>query len=848
MRIINVTPKMDALLLGKQGENKSTKFLFDVSGWLEDYPGCSIGLNYRPAKSNVSYPCILMDENNGKKSWLITSSELVNDGDGLTELVCILDEVVEKDKRTWKTKVNKSLGGSGTAPDPWENWEDTFIELAERAEDAAEDAEEAKEAAEEAASIAAHAPIIQNGYWYEWDATTEQYVNTEVKAQGEDGDPGQDATPALITVDYSELTFPVAEGKLCYHSGLLYKANQAIATSEAWTAAHWTQTTIEAEQHALKTEITNASELLDDVTENYGSVEPWEPVTIDVSDKRELTRTNESIDSNINRDGSATTGYTSSDVTDCLSNVFICEKDKTYRLKVTNGNTPAQIAERATIVIASEYTSKNYKINEVFHKTNTSSAEDIFEFTPSVGGHVFFNLDANFQSISVDVEHGSSVEKTAIDKLMRDDVGMITSASGTDVDKVLSPKTVSNGKVTEWQFVEQAPVEPYGESSSWTPVTIDTTDYRQNIRISNETAGSNINRDGSSTTGYTSSSVTSSISNAFACEKGKKYRLTITNGNTPAQIADRATVIVATIYSSKNYKVAECFRSTNTSNAKDVVEFTPNYDGYVFFNLDANFQSISVDEEHNTNTDTTAIDKYARENISRYVINNEVIPDLTFESGTFDNLLEDVSGSGYRSQIITGVKDCAICIKVDPTFTVMFGNGIESLVTIHGSFVYHSTRDAVRFWVSDTVANSGLEVRIYKERGHRGIYDVIVAASDSSNHDKLIADIVCDGVNDEVDLQFAVNWNFYRKIGNSSRDATNVLLLPGNYAIDNFEIKETLHGDDTVAQYAVMVGNDSFSGSSGYYYSASIEGTSDQGHLGSGAVARLNVTNTAVAT
>lgn len=75
---------------------------------------------------------------------------------------------------------------------------------------------------------------------------------------GEDGNPGQDATPDLITVDYSDLTFPVAAGTMCYHSGLLYKANQAIATSEEWTAAHWTQTTIEAEHHALKTEINSA--------------------------------------------------------------------------------------------------------------------------------------------------------------------------------------------------------------------------------------------------------------------------------------------------------------------------------------------------------------------------------------------------------------------------------------------------------------------------------------------------------------------------------------------------------------------------------------------------------------
>ena len=257
MRIINVTPKMSALLLGKQGENKSTKFLFDVSDWLEEYPGCTITLVNRRPYESVSYPCVLTTEDDGKRGWVINSADLAKDGDGEAELKCTLDDMIEKDKRTWKTKIKKSLSGDGNAPEPWESLMDDIEGLVGDAQDAAEDAEAAKEAAEEAASIAAHAPIIQNGYWYEWDATTEQYVNTEVKAEGEDGDPGQDATPDLITEDYSDLTFPVAEGKLCYHSGLLYKANQPIQSSEEWTAAHWTQTTIEAEHHALKTEITN---------------------------------------------------------------------------------------------------------------------------------------------------------------------------------------------------------------------------------------------------------------------------------------------------------------------------------------------------------------------------------------------------------------------------------------------------------------------------------------------------------------------------------------------------------------------------------------------------------------
>ncbi len=249
MRIINVTPKMDALLLGKQGENKSTKFLFDVSGWLEDYPGCTITLVHRRPHESSSYPCVLTTEEDGRRSWVINSADLAKDGDGQAELKCTLGDVIEKDKRTWKTKIGKSLSGDGDAPEQWESLMDDIEALVGDAQDAAEDAETAKEAAEEAAGVAAHAPIIQNGYWYVWDATTEQYVNSGVKAQG------QDTTPALITADYSELTFPVAAGTMCSHNGLLYKANQTIATSEAWTAAHWTQTTIEAEQSTLKTKI-----------------------------------------------------------------------------------------------------------------------------------------------------------------------------------------------------------------------------------------------------------------------------------------------------------------------------------------------------------------------------------------------------------------------------------------------------------------------------------------------------------------------------------------------------------------------------------------------------------------
>lgn len=326
MRIINVVPEMDQLQMGKQGENKSTKFLFDVSDWLEKYPGCTITLVNRRPNENSSYPCVLTTEEDGRRGWVINSADLAIDGKGECELKCTLDDMIEKDKRTWKTKIKKSLSGDGNAPEPWESLMDDIEALVGDAQDAAEDAETAVE----------HYPKIEDGYWYVWDGTNEEWVNTGVQAQGPQGQTGQtgpagsdgadgddgadgvtftpsvdtdgyiswtndggkenpttrnirgpqgetgetgpagadgtDATPDLITSDYSDLTFPVAAGTMCYHSGVLYKANQNISTSEDWTAAHWTATTVEAELSAQKTEITNAQENINNTDSNLNSL------------------------------------------------------------------------------------------------------------------------------------------------------------------------------------------------------------------------------------------------------------------------------------------------------------------------------------------------------------------------------------------------------------------------------------------------------------------------------------------------------------------------------------------------------------------------------------------------
>ena len=47
--------------------------------------------------------------------------------------------------------------------------------------------------------------------------------------------------------DYSALTFPILEGTQCVMLGGYFYANQDIATTEAWTPAHWTQTSVAAQ-------------------------------------------------------------------------------------------------------------------------------------------------------------------------------------------------------------------------------------------------------------------------------------------------------------------------------------------------------------------------------------------------------------------------------------------------------------------------------------------------------------------------------------------------------------------------------------------------------------------------
>ena len=95
---------------------------------------------------------------------------------------------------------------------------------------------------------------------------------------GEKGDKGDRGDTVIIASKYSELTFPVAEGTYCLYNDVPYVANQAISTSEAWTAAHWDQVSFEDEIGELKNAINSLDETIhgkDESTQNVTSSLTW---------------------------------------------------------------------------------------------------------------------------------------------------------------------------------------------------------------------------------------------------------------------------------------------------------------------------------------------------------------------------------------------------------------------------------------------------------------------------------------------------------------------------------------------------------------------------------------------
>ena len=395
--------------LGFVGENEHTLVRFDCKKVFKDYPDAIPSLAVLPPKGD-DYPVVVTRDGDFVE-WTVTDSDLIYDGDGGIQLTFTDGTEIQKTYKC-KTVVHPSIGGNGTIPTPIENW-------VEQANEKLAAVEAATEAAESAAE---HMPYIgEDGYWYEWNGTV--YVKS-FKAQGEDGAPGQkgDKGDPGIPGDPTQLL-----------------DDDTPSSSKAYSSAK-----VEEELTDVKTAIDG---IHNGTTTPGGSINKLDPEAVETG-KQLKTDGTLSDNENYNCSGFievtqgktylAITGHGASDPTirnikDIYRAVFYNENkqflgagtknsDKTITIPST-GN-PAYV--RFSLAVSTGDWSRDLMAEFV------NQASDISEvFVPySEGGSSTMGLDAL-------AELGEE----------------ITTATASDEGKALSPKTVEDGKVVEWQFV-----------------------------------------------------------------------------------------------------------------------------------------------------------------------------------------------------------------------------------------------------------------------------------------------------------------------------------------------------------------------------------------------------------
>ena len=166
------------ICLGRIGENLHTVVSFEESGsFLAMYPNASVHvLNKRP-DDPAAYPVdpYFVRIEDGKVVWDVQSSDLAQKGCGQCELLFVEDQVVAKSV-IYMTEILSALDATENPPEPWEDWVRRLINASE------------------------HGPYIQDGTWWVWDYSREEYVDTETPARGPQGEQGiQGETGTSIT-------------------------------------------------------------------------------------------------------------------------------------------------------------------------------------------------------------------------------------------------------------------------------------------------------------------------------------------------------------------------------------------------------------------------------------------------------------------------------------------------------------------------------------------------------------------------------------------------------------------------------------------------------------------------
>ena len=94
MRIINAIVN-EPIVIGKQGENKATDVIFDISGFIEFYGNGTAELWHKRNGDVNAYLCNII-QNGDNVIWEIGCNDTANAGYGKCQLVYKVDDIIVK--------------------------------------------------------------------------------------------------------------------------------------------------------------------------------------------------------------------------------------------------------------------------------------------------------------------------------------------------------------------------------------------------------------------------------------------------------------------------------------------------------------------------------------------------------------------------------------------------------------------------------------------------------------------------------------------------------------------------------------------------------------------------------
>lgn len=189
--------KLVRLDLGRRGENKARTIEIDMTAWLEEFPGSSVGVMIKRPDETTFYPAAL-DRDGNIIRWTITRADVDKVGIGEAQIILSNTDDVELRSRVVPTKIEDSMSGTvGSAPSTYSNFVNQVIQAADRAE----------------AAVDKMPSISANGTWNVWDPVSGTYKDSGKPTRGPQGAAGGYYVPnvsssGLLVFSPSQSTMP----------------------------------------------------------------------------------------------------------------------------------------------------------------------------------------------------------------------------------------------------------------------------------------------------------------------------------------------------------------------------------------------------------------------------------------------------------------------------------------------------------------------------------------------------------------------------------------------------------------------------------------------------------------